>query len=86
MTSYERATPERPHVQVRARDEGHHHGARVADVVVRPRTERALTPGFVQVMCHIQPRSTTHEYTLSPDDQGGSDRSREHRSALTKCQ
>jgi uncharacterized RmlC-like cupin family protein len=45
MATYERVTPDNPNVQVRAVDEGHDHGARYADVVVRRQGERAITPG-----------------------------------------
>lgn len=42
---WERVTPERPNLQVRARDEGHDHGAIHADVVVRRQQDRQITPG-----------------------------------------
>jgi uncharacterized RmlC-like cupin family protein len=45
MATYERVTPDNPNVQVRAADEGHDHGARYTDVVVRRQGERAITPG-----------------------------------------
>jgi uncharacterized RmlC-like cupin family protein len=43
--TYERVTPQRPNLQVRAADEGHDHGALFADVVVRRQGERRITPG-----------------------------------------
>src|SRR5437660_107685 len=42
---YTPATPDQPHVQLHVRDEGHDHGARFVDVIVRRQAERQLTPG-----------------------------------------